>query len=91
MAPKFPQSKTVIIPANGKLGVTLSGTSWYIFSATGSLTVAPNGGVPIPHVARTGITNSDFFERLELNDTSGADNTVIIVCGVPQFVDNRIT
>ena len=80
------------VPANGEVSFNASGNNYYIYSATGSFTVTiGDGGTAVPHVAQTGIADGDNFERLTINDTSGATNTIVLLfgSGAPIYVDRR--
>jgi len=81
----------VVVPANGSFPLQAMGDYFKILSATTDIEVRGDTFGTIGLIkAGQGLRNTDF-NRLEFRDVSGFTNTIQVLVGDSDFVDERIT
>lgn len=92
--PAKPSQSVVIITvkAGGVSILPLEGSEFYVVTATADISIRAAGSSFNNYHARTGRKMiNGMFRYLELQNNSGADNTVEIAVGNDYYLDRRIT
>ena len=74
-----------------KTSVPIAGTSFYLYSTTGPLTIQPNGGSAITYDQGTGLGPSDIpFINLQISNPNNFAVTFELVVGFTELIDKRL-
>lgn len=86
---------TDVLAAAGAAGsmktIPAVGTSFYLFQATGPVTIEPNGGSAIEYVDGTGLGPLETpFTSLNISNPSATPVSFTLILGFTEFIDKRL-